>query len=511
MKTHTSFLTRLCPCCASSGDSGSLETLPTPSNLVVTSQREVPREGDESSQIREQCKQLILSDDQLREAMKRLLEDINLGLGKETHATSIVKCFVTYVQDLPNGKERGKFLALDLGGTNFRVLLISLSENHFDMQSKIYAIPQSIMLGTGVQLFDHIAECLANFMKDQGVGTERLPLGFTFSFPLTQKGLTKGLLERWTKGFNCSGVVGEDVVQMLKDAIARRNDLQLDVMGVLNDTTGTLMSCAHKQSYCRVGLIIGTGSNACYVERIENAELFDGDRSKPYVIINTEWGAFGDNGRLDFIRTEFDREIDEYSINKGKQLHEKMISGMYMGELVRLVLVKLTKNKLLFGGQGSDLLYKRGNFFTKYVSEIESDKKGSYTNCRLVLEELGLSHASDQDCSNVRYVCQCVSTRAAHLSSAGVATLLNKMGQTPVTVGIDGSVYRYHPHFHNLMMEKIGHLANPEIEFDIMLSEDGSGRGAALVAAVACREKTSQQEANGSGDSVDSVNSSTGR
>lgn len=61
--------------------------------------------------------------------------------------------------------ERGKFLALDLGGTNFRVLIINLGENHFDMQSKIYAIPNHIMTGTGVALFDHIAECLANFMK----------------------------------------------------------------------------------------------------------------------------------------------------------------------------------------------------------------------------------------------------------------------------------------------------------------------------------------------------------
>lgn len=51
---------------------------------------------------------------------------------------------------------------------------------------------------------------------------ERLPLGFTFSFPLVQLGLTKGLLVRWTKGFNCEGVVNADVVQLLKDAIARR-------------------------------------------------------------------------------------------------------------------------------------------------------------------------------------------------------------------------------------------------------------------------------------------------
>lgn len=60
-------------------------------------------------------------------------------------------------------------------------------------------------------------------MKDQDVADERLPLGFTFSFPLRQEALTTGLLERWTKGFNCSGVVGEDVVRLLKEALKRRN------------------------------------------------------------------------------------------------------------------------------------------------------------------------------------------------------------------------------------------------------------------------------------------------
>lgn len=59
-------------------------------------------------------------------------------------------------------------------------------------------------------------------MKEEKVMNEKLPLGFTFSFPLAQRGLTKGVLERWTKGFNCSNVVGNDVVQLLKDAIERR-------------------------------------------------------------------------------------------------------------------------------------------------------------------------------------------------------------------------------------------------------------------------------------------------
>ncbi|XP_077287560.1 hexokinase A isoform X2 [Arctopsyche grandis] len=440
-------------------------------------------------EIREQCRELLITDKQSREMMTRLLHELNQGLGKKTHDESVVKCFVTYVQDLPNGKERGKFLALDLGGTNFRVLIITLAENHFDMQSKIYAIPQSIMVGSGTSLFDHIAECLSNFMKENDVYKERLPLGFTFSFPLKQLGLTKGMLERWTKGFKCSGVVGEDVVQLLKDAIARRGDVQIDVCAILNDTTGTLMSCAWKNHNCRIGLIVGTGSNACYVEKTKNAELFDGISTKDDVLVNTEWGAFGDNGALDFVRTEYDREVDSSSINPGKQIQEKMISGMYMGELVRLALVRFTKEGLLFGGIGSDLLYRKGNFYTKYVSEIESDKKGDYMNCRDVMDELGLPHATDQDCANVRFICECVSMRAAHLVSAGIATLINKMGEPHVTVGIDGSVYRFHPHFHDLMVERISQLVTPGIKFDLMLSEDGSGRGAALVAAVACRQQ----------------------
>nr|CAD7437507.1 unnamed protein product [Timema bartmani] len=442
------------------------------------------------SEIREECQELVLSDGQVLEIMKRLLTELNRGLSKATHDTADVKCFTTFVQDLPNGTEKGKFLALDLGGTNFRVLIIELGgEHHFDMKSKIYAIPQKIMLGSGKQLFDHIAECLANFMIEHDLSSERLPLGFTFSFPLSQRGLTKGYLVQWTKGFDCSDCINEDVVQMLKDAIARRNDIQLDVVALLNDAVGTLVACAVRSYNCRVGLIVGTGSNACYVEKVENVELFEGDKPKPYMVINTEWGAFGDNGALEIVRTQYDREIDSHSINAGKQLHEKMISGMYMGELVRLVLVKFTKSNLLFGGKGSDMLFERGTFFTKFVSEIESDKRGTFTGCRQVLDELGLSHATDQDCVNVRYVCECVSRRAAHLVSAGVATLINKMGQLSVTVGVDGSVYRFHPYFHDLMVEKISELVTPGIKFDLMLSEDGSGRGAALVAAVACRDR----------------------
>lgn len=168
--------------------------------------------------------ELVMDNKTLQEVMIKFEHEIKKGLRKSTHRMSEIKCFITYVRDLPNGSERGRFLALDLGGTNFRVLLIHLKgEEDYEFQSKIYAIPQSIMLGSGTELFDHIAKCLAEFSVEMKIQDEALPLGFTFSFPCQQFGLTKGMLIKWTKGFNCEGVVNANVVELLEDAIKRRN------------------------------------------------------------------------------------------------------------------------------------------------------------------------------------------------------------------------------------------------------------------------------------------------
>jgi len=167
---------------------------------------------------------------------------------------------------------------------------------------------------------------------------------------------------------------------------------------------------------------------------------------------------------------------------------------MYMGELVRCVLADLCRQRLLFEGHGSKTLNTPHTFDTAFVSYVESDNKGDYTETRKVLEEkMGLGPVSDEDCDNVKLVCARVSTRAAYMVSAAVATILNKIKRPHTTVGVDGSVYRYHPHFHSLMEKKIAEIVHPEYKFDLMLSEDGSGRGAALVAAVAVRQKLKSQ------------------
>lgn len=67
----------------------------------------------------------------------------------------------------------------------------------------------------------------------------------------------------------------------------------------------------------------GTGTNACYVEHLEHVELYNQyDNGSGVVLIDTEWGSFGNDGELDFIKTDYDHVIDETSTNPGKQLYD---------------------------------------------------------------------------------------------------------------------------------------------------------------------------------------------
>lgn len=49
-----------------------------------------------------------------------------------------------------------------------------------------------------------------------------LYLGFTFSFPMIQESIKKGILVTWTKSFACPDGVGDDAVRCLEDALHRR-------------------------------------------------------------------------------------------------------------------------------------------------------------------------------------------------------------------------------------------------------------------------------------------------
>lgn len=168
---------------------------------------------------------------------------------------------------------------------------------------------------------------------------------------------------------------------------------------------------------------------------------------------------------------------------------------MYLGGLVRLVLCKAIQENLIFVRSSNknnfvEVLSNDADCFeTSFISEIEGDSFPDFTNTRQILKRLfGIEKATVEDCQKLQFLCECIAKRAAKLVAIGLSSLINRIDEPSVVVGIDGSVYRCHPKFDAYMRETMQKFVNPNKKFDIMLSEDGSGRGAALVAAVASRD-----------------------
>jgi len=197
----------------------------------------------------------------------------------------------------------------------------------------------------------------------------------------------------------------------------------------------------------------------------------------------TKSHQFGDDGSLDFIRTSYDKAIDLQTINPQKQTFEKCTSGMFLGEVARHILVDLMQMGVLFKGQSSDFLNQKWCFSTRFLSEIESDPPGVYDNSRLVLDNLGIRSDDENDLACLRYICDSVSLRSAQLTSCALATLIKKMDVEKCTVGLDGGLCRRHPHYRTLVEQQMAHLLKDTKKIKLVFSEDGSGIGAALVAA----------------------------
>ncbi|KAM6543077.1 hypothetical protein CsatB_007524 [Cannabis sativa] len=102
--------------------------------------------------------------------------------------------------------EKGLFYALDLGGTNFRVLRVQLGgKDHHVVRQEFdeVSIPPDVMTGSSEGLFDFIAAALAKFVSEEGEGFHPAPgrqreLGFTFSFPVKQLSISSRTLMDYT-------------------------------------------------------------------------------------------------------------------------------------------------------------------------------------------------------------------------------------------------------------------------------------------------------------------------
>ncbi|KAI6937292.1 Hexokinase, partial [Hortaea werneckii] len=354
--------------------------------------------------------------------------------------------------------------------------------------------------GNADELWGYIADCLQQFIEyhHEGEKLDKLPLGFTFSYPATQDYIDHGVLQRWTKGFDIDGVEGKDVVPPFEKALAERG-VPIKLTALINDTTGTLIASAYTDREMRLGCIFGTGCNGAYMEHcgeIPKLEHMNLPKDQE-IAINCEWGAF-DNEHKILPRTPYDVIVDKDSPRPGQQAFEKMIAGLYLGELFRLVLVDLHENPKvkIFEGQDIAALRKPYSLDSSFLSDIENDPFENLQETHdKFLNQLKLK-CTRPELELVRRLAELIGTRSARLSACGVAAVCKKKGYKTAHVGADGSVFNKYPHFKARGAQALKEILDWETGRDgkplgrghdpveILPAEDGSGVGAALIAAL---------------------------
>ncbi|RKO97779.1 hypothetical protein CXG81DRAFT_15715 [Caulochytrium protostelioides] len=431
----------------------------------------------------------IIHVDDLARIVRVFVKEMKRGLNAERQPLKMLPAFVSR---LPTGSECDQVLAIDVGGSNFRVCLIELQgKGAARSKQRKYVISEELKTGQGAVLFDFFAQCIADFLKEYPTN-KSLKLGFTFSFPCSQKSISSGTLTNWTKGFSAPGVVDQDVSELLQQALARKNLHSVHVTALVNDTVGTLLSGAYVNEQTYIGIILGTGSNAAYVERMDRIGKWEGPAAQDsltpeYMVINMEWGNF-DKEQECLPLTSYDVQVDQASMNPGNQLLEKLISGMYLGEIARYVMLDLIHRRLLFRGHLSPLLSKAYSFDTSNMSRFERDHSQSLSDIKIVLEDIfKIPHVSVTDCRIVKRICQLVGQRSARLAAMGIVGIVTHTNRLDgCNVAIDGSLYEHYPHYgshiKDALLELLG-IASEKIT--LSLARDGSGQGAALAAVLA--------------------------
>jgi hexokinase len=297
------------------------------------------------------------------------------------------------------------------------------------------------------------------------------------------------------KGFDLSDVMGKDLKDLLEGGFARKN-LPVTVSAIINDTVGTLVSHAYVSPSTKIGVILATGTNAAYIERASEVSKYNGPACDQ-MILNTEWDAMGKAEYLP--QTKYDKEIDAVSLVPGFQEFEKMVSGLYMGELVRLALVDLIEQNAIFeflGGKVPESLKTRLAFKTLFMSTIESDNDSGHSAVDKVFKtSFGIEGLTSQDRARVFELIHTIGQRSATMTAAACAALLHKANGTSVklddaneitTIGIDGSVFEKYPHFSHSMMDALTEILGKDraSRIRLELARDGGCIGAALVAMV---------------------------
>lgn len=452
----------------------------------------------------------------------------------------------SYNHALPTGNETGTFLALDVGGSTFRVALIELAGKEEGMKivsASSMAIDEEVKALQGTDFFDWMAERIDKFLLgvDEKYGREDTPLsiGLSWSFPVDQTSVSSGNLLGMGKGFRCSdSVLGQELGGLIVSACQKRA-LNVRMDAIVNDSSATLLTRAYVDPRTRMSLILGTGTNAAVHFPVHEIGLAKFgvrppgwfDRAK-HVIVNSELSMFGGNV---LPMTRWDDILNRTHLRPDFQPLEYMITGRYLGEIVRLIVIEAVETAGLFGGELPHSMKEPYSLDTAIVAFIEGDDSPSLSPSAALLQKSHTFHTtpSVEDLTFIRDVCKCVSNRSAgYLSTAiysmwclrneaefpidattepvkkvepqGVTVTEIEQPSKTLSIACDGSVINKYPGFRDRCqsyLDIITRESDPSLSADnkplitLELAHESAIFGAAVAVAISVAERESASAA----------------
>jgi hexokinase len=275
---------------------------------------------------------------------------------------------------------------------------------------------------------------------------------------------------------------------MFRESLKTHN-VPAELTALINDTTGTLIASAYVNPRTRIAVIFGTGCNAAYMERVGDIPKIKnlGIDDEAAMAINCEWGAFDSFEHEHLPRTKYDQMIDETSNKPGEQAFEKLISGRYLGEILRLVICELIDEGVLFLGQNTYKIESPYVFDTAFLSLMESDPTEELLMIIGIFTHFFALETTLAERQFFRALAKLVGRRAARLSACGIASIVSKMNYLDegCAVGADGSLYNKYPGFadrvHEGLQDIFGDKGRNILTYH---AEDGSGVGSAIIASM---------------------------
>jgi hexokinase len=268
----------------------------------------------------------------------------------------------------------------------------------------------------------------------------------------------------------------------------------------VNDTVGTLAVGHYHDPDTVAAIVIGTGTNACYLERIDAIIKCQGLlTTSGRMVVNMEWGNFWSSH---LPRTAYDIELDAESPNPNDQGFEKMISGMYLGDIVRRVILRMSLESEMFGPISSKLSTPFVLRTPLMAAMHEDDSPDLIEVAKILNDTFEIPDLPLKARKTVVKVCDVVTRRAARLAAAGIVGILKKIGRDGsggitggrsrsdikmkrTVVAIEGGLYSSYTLFREYLHEALNEILGEDIAKHVTLNvtEDGSGIGAALLAA----------------------------